>query len=180
MNTGTDRRRTDTRQRIHAVALEVFSEVGYERGTLLQIAERLGITRPALYYHYRNKGEILAALHADLAQSVDDIIDWSRSQPSGRANRHETLRRLHDLLRGPWGTFTRFAQASEAAIRDLSATEDYNKRMDAIGALLAPTPDAAGLLRGQLALSALFLAAVGGDSGARADAALEIASELTR
>ncbi len=159
----TDGRRTDTRQRIHAVALEVFSEVGYERGTLSQIAERLGITRPALYYHYRSKEDILQALHADLAQSVDDIIGWSRSQPPGRDNRQETLRRLNDLLGGPWGTFTRFAQASEAAIRDLSALDDYNQRMNAIGDILAPTPDPAGRLRGQLAMSALFLAAVNGD-----------------
>ena len=180
-----DGRRTDTRRRIHDVALEVFAEVGYERGSLLQIAERLGITRPALYYHYRSKGDILAAIHAELALSVDAIIEWARSQPAGRAARHETLRRLSDLLRGPWGTFSRFAQASEAAMRDLPAAEEYTRRMEAIGDLLAPTADPAGRIRGRLALSALFMAATNGDQlgGAieqRTDAALVIAFDLTQ
>jgi AcrR family transcriptional regulator len=179
-----DGRRTDTRRRIHDVALEVFAEAGYERGTLLQIAERLGITRPALYYHYRSKEDILTAIHAELTLSVDAIIDWSRAQPAGRATRHETLRRLSDLLRGPWGTFSRFAQASEAAMRDLSAAEEYAQRMDAIGDLLAPTADPAGRIRGRLALAALFMAATDGERlrgtvEQRTEAALSIAFSLT-
>ena len=180
-----DGRRTDTRRRIHDVALEVFAEVGYERATLLQIAERLGVTRPALYYHYRNKEDILAAIHAELTLSVDAVIDWSRSQPAGRATRHETLRRLSELLRGPWGTFSRFAQASEAAMRDLSAAEEHSRRMDAIGDILAPTTDSAGRLRGRLALSGLVMAATHGDRLGGAveqctDAALGVAFSLTR
>jgi AcrR family transcriptional regulator len=180
-----DGRRTDTRRRIHDVALEVFAEAGYEGATLLQIAERLGITRPALYYHYRNKEDILTAIHAELTLSVDAIIDWSRAQPPVRATRHETLRRLCDLLRGPWGTFSRFAQASEAAMRDLSAAEEHHQRMDAIGDILAPTADPAGRIQGRLALSALFVAATSGDRlggtiEQRTDAALFIAFTLTR
>ncbi len=180
-----DGRRTDTRQRIHAAALEVFSEVGYERGSLQQIADRLGVTRPALYYHYRSKEEILAAIHAELADSVDAILDWARAQPVGRATRRETVRRLHDLMRGPWGSFSRFAQASEAAMRDLSAAEQYAQQTAAIAAALAPTDDPTGRLRGRLALDALFLAstnpaALGGTSDERHRAALAIALTLVR
>jgi AcrR family transcriptional regulator len=184
-STKVDGRRTDTRRRIHAAALEVFAEVGYERGTLSQIADRLGITRPALYYHYRSKEDILAAIHAELALSVDAIIEWSRAQPATRPTRKETLRRLNDLLRGPWGTFSRFAQASEAAMRDLPAAEEFTTRITAIGDLLAPTADPAGRIRGRLALSALFLAATQGDQlgstlEQRTDAALTIAFDLIR
>ena len=55
---GTDERRTDTRQQIRAVALELFAEQGYERTSLREIAERLGVTKAAVYYHYRTKEEI--------------------------------------------------------------------------------------------------------------------------
>jgi AcrR family transcriptional regulator len=180
-----DGRRTDTRRHIHEAALEVFAEVGYERGTLQQIADRLGITRPALYYHYRSKEDILTAVHAELAQSVDAVIDWARAQPRIRAARHETLRRLNELLLGPWGTFTRFAQASEAAMRDLSAAEEFSRRMDAISDILSPATDPAGRIRGRLALTALFMATargeqLGGTMDQRNTAALDIAYALTR
>jgi AcrR family transcriptional regulator len=180
-----DRRRTDTRRRIHEAALEVFAEVGYERGTLQQIADRLGITRPALYYHYRCKEDILTAIHAELTQSVDAVIDWASAQPRTWATRHETVRRLDGLLLGPWGTFTRFAQASEAAMRDLSAAEEFSRRMDAIGDLLSPATDPAGRIRGRLALTALFMATargeqLGGSMDERNAAALDIAYALTR
>jgi AcrR family transcriptional regulator len=170
-----DGRRTDTRRRIHEAALEVFAEVGYERGTLQQIADRLGITRPALYYHY----------HAELAQSVDATIDWARAQPRTRATRHETLQRLNHLLLGPWGTFTRIAQASEAAMRDLPAIEEFTRRMNAIGDILSPANDPAGRIRGRLALAALFMATtrgeqLGGTTNQRNTAALDISYTLTR
>src|SRR6266567_4360449 len=91
------------------------------RASMQQIAERLGVTRPALYYHYRSKEDILASIHNDLAYSVDDLITWADTQPKTRRTRLQLLRRLHGLMSGPWGTFTRFAQANEAAMRDLSA-----------------------------------------------------------
>ena len=41
-------RRGDTRARIQRVALELFAEQGYERTSLREIAERLGVTKAAL------------------------------------------------------------------------------------------------------------------------------------
>src|SRR5690606_31787714 len=45
------RRRGDTRQRIQDVALDLFAEQGYEKTSLREIAERLDVTKAALYYH---------------------------------------------------------------------------------------------------------------------------------
>jgi AcrR family transcriptional regulator len=181
----TDGRRTDTRSRIHAVALDIFAEHGYERASMQQIADRLMITRPALYYHYRSKEDILASIHDDLAQSVDDLIAWASAQPKTRATRRELLSRLHDLMSGPWGTFTRFAQANEAAMRDLSAAAEFARRMDTLSKLLSPGETIDGRLKGRLALTALFMAnargeQVGGTTSQRMECALEIAQKLAR
>src|ERR1039457_770640 len=51
--------RGDTRQRIQAVALELFAEQGYEKTSLREIAERLGVTKAALYYHFKSKEAIV-------------------------------------------------------------------------------------------------------------------------
>jgi AcrR family transcriptional regulator len=178
-----DGRRTDTRARIHEAALDVFSERGYDKATLREIAERLGITRPALYYHYRSKDEILAAVHRELALSIDSLIDWARGQPVTAATRIELLRRLSALMAGAWGRFTRFAQANEAAMRNLSAASEFIERIDTVGELLRPANTVAGRIRARLALSALFMAGaraqqLGGTERFRATTALTIAIEL--
>jgi len=45
----------DTRQRILDVASELFVERGYDATSLREIAERLGVTKAALYYHFASK-----------------------------------------------------------------------------------------------------------------------------
>jgi len=52
-----------TRERILDIALELFSEQGYDKTSLRDIAERLGTTKAALYYHFARKEDILLELH---------------------------------------------------------------------------------------------------------------------
>jgi AcrR family transcriptional regulator len=55
-----------TRQRILDIALELFNEQGYDKTSLREIAERLGYTKAALYYHFERKEDILLELHLRL------------------------------------------------------------------------------------------------------------------
>jgi AcrR family transcriptional regulator len=57
--------RTDTRQQILDVAGDLFTQRGYAGTSLADIAERLHITKAALYYHFRSKAAILDALLAE-------------------------------------------------------------------------------------------------------------------
>ncbi|MGO9963235.1 MAG: TetR/AcrR family transcriptional regulator [Acidimicrobiales bacterium] len=52
-----------TRERILDIALELFTEQGYEKTSLRQIAERLGFSKAAIYYHFASKEDILFELH---------------------------------------------------------------------------------------------------------------------
>ncbi len=56
----------DTRQRILDAALDLFIEQGFDGTSLRQIAEQLGVTKAALYYHFESKDDILMALHLRL------------------------------------------------------------------------------------------------------------------
>jgi AcrR family transcriptional regulator len=51
-----------TRERILDVARELFIEQGFEATSLREIADRLGFTKAALYYHFKSKDELLLAL----------------------------------------------------------------------------------------------------------------------
>ncbi len=43
-------------------ALEVFAQSGYRRGSIREIAERVGMSEPGLLHHFPNKGALLAAV----------------------------------------------------------------------------------------------------------------------
>jgi AcrR family transcriptional regulator len=55
-----------TRERILDVALDLFIEKGFDKTSLREIAEQLGFTKAALYYHFESKDDILMALHMRL------------------------------------------------------------------------------------------------------------------
>ena len=55
-----------TRERILDVALDLFTDQGFDGTSMREIAERLHITKPSIYYHFASKEEILMALHMRL------------------------------------------------------------------------------------------------------------------
>ena len=55
---GTD----EKRDRILQVAQELFAAQGYAATTMAQIVETLGVTKPFVYYYFRNKQEIFEIL----------------------------------------------------------------------------------------------------------------------
>jgi AcrR family transcriptional regulator len=61
-----DQAGASTRERILDVALELFTDQGFDGTSMREIAERLHISKPAIYYHFASKEEILMALHLRL------------------------------------------------------------------------------------------------------------------
>lgn len=68
------RARGSTRERILDVALELFTEQGYDKTSLREIADRLGVTKAALYYHFERKEDILFALHLRMHELGRDTL----------------------------------------------------------------------------------------------------------
>lgn len=184
-------RRTDTRERIQKVALDLFSEQGYEKTSLREIAERLGVTKAALYYHFRTKEGILDSIVGDLAAEIDRLIDWAQAQPKTVETRREILRRLALLVRGPWRDVIRFGQANQAELSGRKVGEELGGRMVAVlGLVIDPAADLQDQIRAVLALIAVYLAnlpsfpgmpqlyGAGATDEGRAAAAMAVAFEL--
>lgn len=53
-----------TRVRILEAALKVFSEKGYSKATIVEIAKEIGLTKGAVYWHFKTKADLLAAMVA--------------------------------------------------------------------------------------------------------------------
>jgi len=117
-------RRGDTRTRIQQVALELFAEQGYERTSLREIAERLGVTKAALYYHFKSKEDIVRSFTEDYFERIDALIAWGRSQPPGPRTAQELLDRYITIVMESGEVF-RFLERNQATIH---GTEDGKHR----------------------------------------------------
>jgi AcrR family transcriptional regulator len=60
-----------TRRDVLKHAAELFAERGYKATNLSMVADRLGVTRQALYYHFNAKGDILAALFEEQMTALE-------------------------------------------------------------------------------------------------------------
>ena len=59
------RARDEKREAVLRTAVQLFLEQGYHGTTLNDVAERLNITKPALYNYFRSKDEILLRMLGD-------------------------------------------------------------------------------------------------------------------
>src|SRR5579875_3852843 len=74
-----------TRERILDVAQDLFTRHGYDKTSLRDIAERLQITKAALYYYFGRKEDILVELHRRLHQLGVGVIEELEAAPDGPA-----------------------------------------------------------------------------------------------
>ena len=176
-------RRGDTRQRIQDVTLELIAEQGYEKTSLREISERLGVTKAALYYHFKTKEDIVVSLFTDLMRPIDDVITWAAEQPPTLEAKLEILGRYSNALDHAAPLF-RFMQENQATMRDLKTGETFKDRMLSLLDILKE-PDAP--LPAQVrCFSALFTMHGGmfilkdaeGDPEEKRKAILEVAIEL--
>jgi AcrR family transcriptional regulator len=68
------RPQSDTRQRIQEVARELFAAKGVQRTSLQDIADRLGLTKPALYYHFASREELVRSIVAPLIEEGEAFL----------------------------------------------------------------------------------------------------------
>jgi AcrR family transcriptional regulator len=72
-----------TRERILDVALDLFIEKGYDKTSLREIAEPLGFSKAALYYHFASKEDILMALHMRIHEfGIDALAQMGNLEPT--------------------------------------------------------------------------------------------------
>ncbi len=71
-----------TRERILDIALDLFTEKGFDKTSLREIADELGFSKAAIYYHFASKDEILMALHMRLHEFGYRAMDRFGTTPA--------------------------------------------------------------------------------------------------
>jgi AcrR family transcriptional regulator len=123
---------------ILATARDLFYEVGFHGTTVRDIASRVGVTVPALYYHHANKEAILAAL---LDRSIGSVI--GRCEQALREAGDDPADRFRNLIEclALYMANHRKSAAMDAEIRALSpaARKAYSARRRRVEQMLTDT-----------------------------------------
>ncbi|MEW2355074.1 TetR family transcriptional regulator [Spirillospora sp. NPDC029432] len=104
---------TDTPQRILDAASALFAQRGYRATSMQAIADEVGITKAALYYHFGSKDELLRDLTLPLLDELEAVL--------GEAERHddpETVRRR--AIEGYVDVSLRHRQTLVMLVRDMT------------------------------------------------------------
>jgi AcrR family transcriptional regulator len=86
-----DEMSAQTQALLLAAAVKLISSQGYQQTSLQQIAAEAGLTKGALYHHFRTKEEVLRRIHDEM---MTEVIAASRPVMDAGAGAEETLREM--------------------------------------------------------------------------------------
>lgn len=69
----------ETRQALLDAALRVFSRQGYAATRLEDVAQEAGVTRGAIYWHFKSKADLYNTLVAEVSLRSDEVVERARA-----------------------------------------------------------------------------------------------------
>jgi AcrR family transcriptional regulator len=122
---------------IYEHATRLFAEKGFASTTLQDIADALGITRPAVYYYFKTKEDILARLVGQITQAaaseLDEIAERTEITPPERLRE---VTRLHIQRISSRADQFRLLLKSESELPEDIAAAQRTARRDVLSAFV--------------------------------------------
>ncbi len=146
-------RPSDTKQRIIDTARELFASKGVQQTSLQEIAGRLGITKPALYYHFTSREELVRSIMQPLIDDGDAFVSEQESLADVRPRAllegyfDFNIRHRTDIMM----VLTELTTLAELGLVDTVFT--WRQRLTAL--LYGPSPTLAEATRAVVALGGL-------------------------
>jgi len=152
---------TSTRDRILDVALDLFIEKGYDKTSLREIAEILGFTKAALYYHFESKGDILMALHLRLHEFGREALLTLGTDAVTLERWHAMIDDMVDQMLANRKIFL-LHERNQAAFEDLHRKEHEEDHDDMHAAFSRVFSDSRVALGDRVRMASAFGAVMGG------------------
>ena len=119
---------SDTKEKILKTALELFAQDGYEAVSVSAIAGKLGMTKGALYKHYKNKRDIFDSIvnrmyQIDAENSKRYSVPESRYDDNPNEYKNTTVKNIADFTAAQFQFWTE--DAFGANFRKLLTLEQY-------------------------------------------------------
>jgi AcrR family transcriptional regulator len=89
----------DLREQILATAKSMFIQQGYHGLAMRQISEALGVSKAALYYHFKDKEELFLAILTSYLNDIESLLDRILAEQA--SNRDRIGMFVAEVLRQP-------------------------------------------------------------------------------
>ncbi len=104
VDTASRKKTLDTRDRILDAAEDVFYDKGYSNTTLNEIAEAAGVTRGAIYWHFKNKEDLFEAMcsrvRRPMSEMIEEIVEKDATDPIAQLSEtHEFI--MREVIENP-------------------------------------------------------------------------------
>ncbi|MGE2737671.1 TetR/AcrR family transcriptional regulator [Mycolicibacterium vaccae] len=86
------------RERVLDAALELFADHGVSGTSLQMIADRLGVTKAAVYYQFHSKDEIALAVVKPVFDDIEHLLRISETLPTVQTRREVSASGLVELI----------------------------------------------------------------------------------
>jgi AcrR family transcriptional regulator len=145
----------DTRQRLIEVAVDLFTRHSFAGTSLQMIADEMGFTKAAIYYHFRTREELLAAVVEPIFEQLSAIITAAESQRSAAARADHMLLGYAELAVANRALVSVLAcdPSVTTLLRDQPHWSELINRQLAL--LAGDAPDAAGLIKATVVLAGI-------------------------
>jgi len=149
----------DTRTRLLETALELFTTHGVEGTSLQMIADALGVTKAAVYYHFKTKDEITEAVAEPALRRLGTIVQEAGLLRRRGAQVDHVLAGIVDMvvehraLAAVYSSDPGVARALERSLHDEENVKDCLTEL-----LVGPDQDPAAAVAAHVALSGIALA----------------------
>lgn len=114
-----------TKEKILEIALRHFQRCGYAGTSIRDIAEELGVSKAAVYYHFRAKGDLVDGLMGPVVAQVTGVLEGEVDAATA-AGREHFLRRFVEIL-------ARYAPRVGPVMHDPAIREHLQHRVDSSG-----------------------------------------------
>jgi AcrR family transcriptional regulator len=86
------------RERVLEAALELFAEHGVSGTSLQMIADRLGVTKAAVYYQFHSKDDIALAVVTPVFDDIAHLLRITETLPTPEARRSVSMSGMVELI----------------------------------------------------------------------------------
>ncbi|WP_409427660.1 TetR/AcrR family transcriptional regulator [Mycobacterium sp. SMC-11] len=150
--------RGSARERVLQAALELFVEHSVGGTSMQMIADRLGVSKPAVYYQFRSRDDIVIALVQPMFDDLVRVIKIAQAMPTQQGKRDVMVSGVVELaVRYRRLTILFYDRAVEHTVR---SREDFVAVGDDAAAILhGPEPDATARVITTVLMAGTFTAA---------------------
>jgi len=153
-----------TKERILHIAFRLFATKGYEQTSLSEIAQELGFTKAALYYHFPAKDDLLTTIVNPFIERIDELLG-NTSRPNSRKARRALLENYLDTILDFRALVSTLAN-DRSALNHPQVGEKIKQQTRALRSLLAgPKASVSDLVRASSALGCIQASILHFDGG---------------